>query len=248
MYDDYFAGSTLNSKKFHTRAKREASFLARHLNLKQGEKLLDVPCGTGRHCAEFAKKGLKVTGIDISPDCLKRAKRHCRGLQVTLKPGDMSKLAKYRGKFDVVTNIFTSFGYFSNDRKNEQVLRGFVAALRPGGRLAIQLVDRDWLMTVYEPVRWEQKNDQLTVEARTYDSATKYNEALLITLNLRTNFQKSYYHRIRLYSKTEIMVLLRKCGLKNIRVFGDYKGKPYQRFKSTHPIYLGEKPGPATNP
>jgi ubiquinone/menaquinone biosynthesis C-methylase UbiE len=138
MYDHWFASTTIGSSKFRKLAKKEASFLVSTLGLKRGQHILDVPCGTGRHSAIFARHGLAVTGIDINEPCLKLARKACRGKSVTLRNGDMSKLSRYCGQFDAVANLFTSFGYFQTDQKNEQVLRELISTLKPGGQMVAQ--------------------------------------------------------------------------------------------------------------
>ena len=72
MNDHYFADSTLNSQALRQKAIDEVDFIIKQIKLKTGS-VLDAPCGTGRHSYLLAKKGFKVTGIDISEACLKIA-------------------------------------------------------------------------------------------------------------------------------------------------------------------------------
>jgi len=241
MYDLDFARTTIGSQRFRDLAKKEAAFLVSVLGLTPGDHVLDVPCGTGRHSAVLAKHRLKVTGIDINLSCLKLAKSACRGLDVTLRKGDMSDLSSCRGKFDAVVNLFTSFGYFSTDEKNERVLRELVATVKPGGQVAIHLINRDWLLRVFRPVDWSDQTGRFTLEARKYDPKTFYNEAQRITIDRRSGNAKTNYHRIRLYSKAEMVALMKRCGLKKVRVFGDFEGSEFKKYESSHPIYLGQK-------
>ena len=60
-------------------------------------------------------------------------------------------------------------------------------------------------------------------------------------MDLTTGRARTLYHRMRLYSKSETVALMKKCGLKNVRVYGDFKGGAYQKGKSSHPIYIGQK-------
>jgi SAM-dependent methyltransferase len=153
----------------------------------------------------------------------------------------MSRLTKFRGKFDVVTNLFTSFGYFSTDQENKKVLTGMVNCLKPGGKLVINTINRDFLMTVYQPARWSNDGRITFIEASRFDPKTKYNEAQMVFIDKRTGRGKNYYHRVRLYNRSEMVNLMKECGLKRIRVFGDFNGGKFNRTKSTHPIYVGEK-------
>ncbi len=141
MYDDRFAEKTIDAPHSHDLAAKEVSFLSRVLSLKSGAKILGIPCETGRHAVLFAKSGFTVTGIDINPDCLKRARRDQRKTTVDFRHGDMSYLRQLRGKFDAVVNLFSSFGYFSTDQRNKAVLQELISNLKPGGLIAIHLVN-----------------------------------------------------------------------------------------------------------
>jgi cyclopropane fatty-acyl-phospholipid synthase-like methyltransferase len=58
MYDEEFANQSINSVRFHELAINEVNFLTSYLQLRPGMKLLDVPCGAGRHAKYFARNGM----------------------------------------------------------------------------------------------------------------------------------------------------------------------------------------------
>lgn len=241
MYDTNFALQTIGSNEWKKKAKLETQFLFDVLELKEKMTLLDVPCGTGRHSIEFARKGLKVTGIDISKDCIAIAKSKFSHKNTKYFVGDMANLKKYKNKFDVTINLFTSFGYFSTDSKNKNVLKELYHTLKPGGKIVLSLIDRDFLLKVYKPAMWHSKGNTTIIHASKYDPITKYNEAQMVYLNKTTGEGKNHYHRIRLYSKPEFLSLMKSVGFKKIRVYGNYQGDKFKKFESSHPIYIGEK-------
>jgi SAM-dependent methyltransferase len=242
MYNTAFARTTIGSKAMRQLAEKQVSFLEFALDLEPGARILDVPCGTGRHSVLFAHKGYQVTGIDISRDCLALAKRQAAHRNVRYRHGDMADLSTYRGQFDAVLNLFTSFGYFATDRENEAVLQQMKRALRPGGRLVLNLLDRDFVLPIYNPARWHQEGSVLSIETSKYDPKTKYNESHWTILETKgakkPKLLHHHYHRIRLYSRSEILRMLKKAGFRRIQVFGDFDGHPYRKGKSTHPIYI----------
>ena len=120
MYDSLFAEQTIGSKKWNDRSNKEIKFLIETLKAPKGSTWLDVPCGTGRHAGRLAKAGYDVTGIDISRDCLALAKKQYRHANLRFLYGDMSDLGLFYGKFDVVSNMFSSFGYFATDQENKK--------------------------------------------------------------------------------------------------------------------------------
>ena len=244
MYNEAFAKASIGSKRFVDLAATQVGFLDSVLNLPERAKILDVPSGVGRHSILFAKKGYQVTGIDISRDCLQIAKRQFAHKNVKYKWGDMSDLSAFKGRYDCVLNLFTSFGYFHTDKENENVLREMYWSLKPGGKAVLNLIDRDWIMKIYQPVRWSEDHSVLTMEASRYDRKTKYNESQMVMIDRRKAkpaLLHHHYHRVRLYSKAEKFSLMTRTGFRDVHVFGDFEGSKYKKGTSTHPIYIGRK-------
>ena len=228
----------LNSPLSRKQAREQTVFLIQTLGLKKGGSLLDIPCGTGRHTLAFAKKGFSVTGVDINSTCLKAARKNCQGINhVQIKKGNMAKLAWAEGKFDIVLNMFSSFGYFKTDRENTQVLKGFVQALKPGGRLVLQTIRREWVLSEFLPFSWEKTPQMHILTKRFYHPKTKYLEAHQVFLCKKSRIWEKSCHRIRLYSIPEMKTLLKKTGLKKIKILEEAAGKSLHR-----PIYTAEAP------
>ena len=240
LYGDLFAKVGLDSSARHKQAQHEVDFLINKLELKRGSHILDVPCGTGRHTLAFAKRGFAVTGVDISESCLKLAKKNCRNRpNAKIIKGDMKNLRWANGRFDVVTNLFSSFGYFKTNSENKAVLKGFKNALKPGGCVVIQTINRDWLLKIFDPARWGETPEYFWQEGAKYDPVTKYVEAHRSFISKKTGKGEVSYNRMRVYSISEMKKLMRSVGLTRIRVYGDISGRPAQKLKSTHPIYIG---------
>lgn len=239
LYGNFSATFSLDSPQNHREAKRQAEFLIQSLEIKNGSSLLDIPCGTGRHTLAFAKKGVFVTGVDINAICLKSAQGNCRERKnIQIKKGDMGKLAWARGKFDIVLNMYTSFGYFRTDRENEKILMGFIQALKPGGKIIIQTINRNWILQKYSPFHWEETSKFQIITKRKYDPKTKYMEAHQVFLCKKSKKWEKSFHRIRLYSIPEMKALMKKAGLKKIKVLEE----PFSKAsKIPHrPIYVAE--------
>ena len=241
MYDDDLANQTINSKQFLDLAVKEANFLIGHLGLSPPTKLLDVPCGTGRHALHFAKAGITVTALDINEGLLKAAKDNCGNLPIDFAKADMRDLSLYHHRFDVIVNLFSSFGYLDTDEANESSLDEMIACLRPGGKLVIHLIERTWLMKVFQPVSWSETEPQFCMDGRSYDPETQYIESNSIHLNKSSGLAKRYYHKMRLYSSDEIVSLFEANGLGEIQIIGNFDGATFEKGVSTHPIYVATK-------
>ncbi|HXH88275.1 MAG TPA: class I SAM-dependent methyltransferase [Gaiellaceae bacterium] len=117
-----------------TRTEADLAFLVGTLPLPEFARLLDVPCGTGRHLRPLRALGYDVTGVDVDPVAAGAAGHHAL-------VGDMRELDGLPGDFDGVLNMWQSFGYF-DEPTNERVLGSFARRLRPGGRLVLDLHNR----------------------------------------------------------------------------------------------------------
>ncbi len=232
---------TIASPKFNRIAYQEARFVSEKLKLKKGDTILDVPCGTGRHARFFATSGLKVTAIDINPTCLSWAREYTNGLPIQYLRGNMGDLKRFRGKFDALANLFTSFGYFETEEENAAVMKEFYSALKPGGRIALCLINKDWLLKVFKPVVETRLGKETIVEAREYDAKTSTVSAHWFHLSANRRKARVYYNRLRIYGKSDLVSLMKQVGFKKIEVFGNYQNERFSRFQSTHPIYVGWK-------
>ena len=146
-------------------------------------RILDVACGTGRHAVALGRLGYDVTGADQSAPYLAAARKRSarsRAKAVFVKR-DMRRLG-FDSAFDVVVNLWTSFGYFRTASQDVAALRSMRRALRPGGRLILEIVDgdhvRDHLLRrnwspagrgwMLEENRWRDGKDPAVLTERTY--------------------------------------------------------------------------------
>src|SRR5215468_943412 len=125
----------------------------RLLELRSGMSVLDLACGHGELANLLAARGCEVTGLDSSAVFLDRARADAAAARVSVEyvGGDMRELP-WRSRFDRVVNWSTAFGYF-DDAANRAVLDGIAGALRPGGRLAMDLDNLTRFLATYTPSR-----------------------------------------------------------------------------------------------
>ena len=119
-------------------AKKELEFIERALDLKKGDRVLDLGCGNGRHSILLAELGYQVIGVDYSKSLLEMAKREAgkRDLDLELRCQDMLTLDE-SSLYDGVIILDGSFGIFT-DSENEDIIRRVAKALKLGGKLLVQ--------------------------------------------------------------------------------------------------------------
>lgn len=132
---------------YHKRNDEEAAqFISRlhqFLHPAAGSKVLDLACGRGRHSLVLHSLGLDVTGIDLSPSSIATASESETD-KLAFYVHDMRRPFRIR-YYDIVFNLFTSFGYFDSARDNRQVLESVHKGLKPGGILVIDFLNAVWV-------------------------------------------------------------------------------------------------------
>ena len=120
---------------------QEVDFLLSELNSKQGDHILDIPCGYGRHSIELARRGLLVTGIDISETFIQSLKNTIdnEGLKIQAIQADLLKI-DLKEKFQGAICLGNSFGYFKFEHMKIFV-KTVSASLEPGARFIINFRD-----------------------------------------------------------------------------------------------------------
>jgi SAM-dependent methyltransferase len=214
-------------KELEKETSREVESILKMMDLKPKTKLLDLCCGYGRHSMEFAQRGLKVTGYDLSDFFIEKAKKDSAdlGLAIEFVKGDMRKLP-FEQQFDAVVNIFTSFGFFDRESDDFKVTKGVSRALTKGGLFLLDLKNREHLIRNFQRKRWKQEEDFVLLEDNFFDLFTSRGETTR-TLLFGNGRKKVYSFSLRMYTFTEILNLLKKSGFILESVYGDFDFREY---------------------
>lgn len=168
LYDDFRMRTGFGSIPDAVTAE-QVDFLVAELCLYDGAKVLDLFCGTGRHCVELAKRGFRAVGIEYNGDYLAIAAEKARsaGVSPTFIQGDVRD-TDFGSGYDACIIMWASFGYFV-DAEDRRVLEKIHAALRPGGRFLIQIKNRDYLLKRFKDSGEETVAGVLVREDREFD-------------------------------------------------------------------------------
>ena len=218
----------------------QVRYLMKKLKLKSGSTFLDCPCGIGRISIPLAKKGIKVTGIDIVPSYLEElATKAKRGkLNINLVEADMRRI-DFKEKFEAAGNLWTSFGYFEKESDNRLVLKKVFRALKPGGRFMLHMINRDWVITNFQKTDWMEIDGIKLLEDRSFDYQKSFSHE-------RWHFVKdgreiSYDTRIRMYSFHELFAMFESVGFRGVEGYSSEKDEPITR--SSRMMWItGRKP------
>jgi SAM-dependent methyltransferase len=214
LYDEFVA----------ERAPIEIDQLEKLLHLHPPMRILDLPCGQGRHAIELARRGYRVTGVDLSPYLLRIARQRAAatGVSVRWQVGDMRQ--PLADRFDVVLNLFTSFGYFADEADDAEVLKAAAAMLEPGGRFVVEIINGDRIMANFQEREWFTVGDSAVVEHRSLDRRSR-RMVVERTVEAGGN-SRVEHHALRLYGAAEIRALLRAAEFAQVDLYGDWDGTP----------------------
>jgi ubiquinone/menaquinone biosynthesis C-methylase UbiE len=223
------------------RDRREVARLLDVLGLPSGSRILDVPCGQGRHAHLLAEAGFDVDGLDYSTELLTRARDRGTGSRLRYTRGDMRKLpARWTSRFDAVLNLFTSFGFFAQPADDRVVLAEFARVLKPGGVLVWHGGSRDGVMARFLARDWWQTTDgTLIAHERSFDGLS----GVLTVHSVWSgpSGRGSREHRIRLYTPTRLAELCADAGLIVEQAFDSFSNKPLTR-RSSEMLLVAWKP------
>ena len=209
-------------------AEAQARGAARLAACPDGGDLLDVPCGYGRHSLALARAGYRVVGVDRSQALLDEARRRAGGARwPKLVAADYRRLPFGDERFDAALNLFTSLGYLG-DEEDTRVLGEIRRVLRPGARLVIEIMHRDWLVRRFVAQDWRLMGEgRLLLEQRTFDPAGGMAQTTQ-TLIDGAGQRESRSWSARVYSATELLAMLERAGFADARCLGDLDGAPFR--------------------
>ncbi|MDD5502191.1 MAG: class I SAM-dependent methyltransferase [Candidatus Thermoplasmatota archaeon] len=198
------------------------------MGISAGAKILDLCCGQGRHSLELAKRGFAVTGVDFTAQYLEKAhaKAKAQKLNAEFVNSDMREFCR-KCSFDAAINMFTSFGYFEDQKDDEKVVRNLYDSLKPGGVLLMHMTSKEILARIFRERDWYEAGGMKVLEER----AVSQNWGWMKTrwIMSKNGKEKEVKSEHRLYSGTELEALLRKCGFADVKIFGDLAGAPYDQ-------------------
>lgn len=213
------------------RDRHEAARLLELLGLPVGARILDVPCGQGRHTHLLAEAGYDVDGLDYSKKLLEVARGRGTGSRLRYTRGDMRKMpARWTKRFDAVLNLFTSFGFFAHPSDDVRVIREFARVLKRGGLLVWHGGSRDGVMARFLERDWWEFDDAMFAHQREFDPVSG-------VLTVRSHWRKgsrtgSREHRLRLYTATRLSELFAEAGLIVETSYDAFTEKPLKRTSS----------------
>jgi SAM-dependent methyltransferase len=217
----------------------EVEKIEKLLQIKRPAKILDLCCGRGRHSLEFSRRAYDVIGVDRTSAYIEKAKLEAEklNLNATFVLGDMRE---YRApnNFDVIINMFGSFGYFESPEDDEMVVKNMYTSLRAGGQFLIETAGKEIVARNFQKRDWSEEGDLLILQ----DRKVSQNWGRIETRWIVIQGTKKVEHQVsvRSYSAVELSSLLFDCGFPKVQVYGSLDGTEYDQM-AQRLVVVGQK-------
>ena len=207
-------------------AAAQVEALAKRLDLRTGA-VLDLGCGPGRHSIPFARRGFTVTGVDLQPFLLDKARAYAARESATVEfvEADMRTFRRAEA-FDLAISMFSSFGYFSDPADDLRVLENVYASLRSGGQIVIDLRGKEIAARHFSETLSSTLPDGSRVfqQIRIDDGWTR---SVATWTYVRGEHAETFEVAFTLYSGAELKSVAENAGFGDVRLYGDLDGAPY---------------------
>lgn len=226
----------LYSHRNDEEAQQFISRLIAFLQLKEDCKILDVACGKGRHSRYFAQCGMDVTGIDLSENNIRYAQQFAHD-KLHFTNWDMREPFA-ENTFDVVVNLFSSFGYFDDPNDDKRAINAMKTALKPNGYLVL-----DYMPAPEFIVRNLKAREILNRGDIQFHIQKKVEKGFIVK---EINFidkgeEHAYVERLKLIKPETFQKMFTEEKLTTVKVFGDYALNDFSIGSSVRQIWILKK-------
>ena len=220
---DWFAnwfGTRYYRLLYKNRNEEEASrfldLFLQHIPVPEGATILDLACGAGRHARYLASLGYHVTGIDINEESLQVA-RQFESEYLRFERHDIRE-AYASSAFDLVMNLFTSFGYFDSEAEDVKVLKNVSTALKKDGSFVIDYLNTDYIVSRLVDYE-EYENEGVRFKIKRFLKSDFIVKLIEVYENENTYY---FAEKIRMYNLQSFEEMIDEAGMQIVNIFGDY--------------------------
>lgn len=218
-------------------ARTEIAGLAQRLAFSPPSRVLDLCCGAGRHSDALRALGYSVVGMDLSLDLLRAQREVCSTAGVVR--GDMRFLPFGDATFELVLQLFTSFGYFPEASEDEGVLREAARVTSPRGSYVLDLMNRERVLSTLVPHSVERRDGRRFEQWRTFDPASG-RIVKRVEMEREDGSIEHWSESVRVFTADDIVARMERSGWSVDGLLGTFRGESYAR-DSERMIVVGRR-------
>ena len=200
-------------------AREVAALIASRVDVPAGAPALDLACGSGRHQRALAERWWTV-GLDLSRLLLHVARGE--DPDAALVRADMRKLPFAAESFALVTNLFTSFGYFRDDHHHERVVAEVARVSKRGGWFVLDFLNAPHVRRTLIPFDRRAQGSRVIEQTRVISADGRFVRKTITV----SDEDREFVERVRLFDPEELRAMLERCGFDVVEILGDYDGRP----------------------
>ncbi len=207
----------LYDRRDEDEAKRFLNKLINHLNPHPNSKILDLACGKGRHSIHLSNMGFDVLGVDLSEESITHAKQF-ENKNLHFEKGDMRSLSLDR-RFDLTLNLFTSFGYFLEEKENIKVIQSLDSVLNQDGSIVIDYLN------CFKTIQNLPKEEEIRKHNITFHTRKEIKDGFIVKEIEFQDKGKPFFFKefVKLIDLEDFIRYFNQCGLVINEYYGDYK-------------------------
>ena len=226
---------TLYQDRDQNEARAFIEKLVNDLKIPKSACVLDLACGKGRHSLTLCELGYNVLGVDLSENSIKTASEFSTE-KLSFAVHDMRNIIEKK-TFSAVFNLFTSFGYFDDEKDSLRVLNSVNSMLEEGGILVIDF------MNALRVVRTLVENEIKTIDDIDFNIQRKYDGQHIYKEIEFTDNGKNFHFTERVQALTIDIFekLLSQSGFRILRTFGNFDLSPFNKITSDRQIIIAQK-------
>lgn len=210
--------------------------ITNNIEINKNSLILDAACGNGRHILTFAKLAKKIIGFDLSKTQLKTAFQLLKNNSIDnsfLIQSDI-RTVKFKAKFDLILNLFTSFGYFDDDDDNFLFIKNSKEFININGVFVLDIMNKSFLKKNIIKLTSKSIEGYDIVETRELSG-----DFIIKKIELKKGLDKNiFFEKVKLYDKSKIVTIFESVGYQPIEIFGNYNGEKYNSKNSERMIMV----------
>jgi cyclopropane fatty-acyl-phospholipid synthase-like methyltransferase len=231
--------SWFNTKYYHIlykqrnyeEAERFLKNLITFLNINKNHTILDLACGKGRHSIFLNSLGYDVTGVDLSEQSIKKASQSSND-RLKFMIHDMRY--PIESNYDVILNMFTSFGYFESIDDNFNVLKTIKNSLNKDGIGVIDFMNSNYIINHLVP------QNNVEIDGIQFDIKRNFKDGIITKIITVTDGDQTtkYEERVRAFNQQDFFSMISDANLRFVKCFGSYDLDPYNAQTSERLILI----------
>ena len=201
--------SWFNTKYYHIlykqrnyeEAERFLKNLITFLNINKNHTILDLACGKGRHSIFLNSLGYDVTGVDLSEQSIKKASQSSND-RLKFMIHDMRY--PIESNYDVILNMFTSFGYFNSIDDNFNVLKTIKNSLNKDGIGVIDFMNSNYIINHLVP------QNNVEIDGIQFDIKRNFKDGIITKIITVTDGDQTtkYEERVRAFNQQDFFSMI----------------------------------------